>query len=130
MGEKICGIPVIPVNDHTAIVAEIQPSHTFDRQSPAIPPPHTHRHRYHEVLAPNAKLRAAVTALAREASNGAQQQTGREKESADDAVEALWRSPARYLWDMLLACIYEFAPLAFPQCGADPSRYVSFFSTC
>ena len=49
----------------------------------------------------------AVTALAREASKGAQRQTRQEKESPEDAVEALWRSPARYLWAMLLARIHE-----------------------
>ncbi len=84
-----------------------------------------HRHRYHGVLAPNATLRAAVTALAREASNGAQRQTRQEKEGAEDAVEAPWRSPARYLWAMLLARIYEAAPLACPRCGAD-MRIIAF----
>jgi Putative transposase len=29
-----------------------------------VPPPRVHRHRYYGVLAPNAPLRAAVTALA------------------------------------------------------------------
>ncbi len=70
-------------------------------------------------MAPNATLRAAVTKLAREASNGAQQQTGQKKKDTEDAVEAVWRSPARYLWAMLRARIYESAPLTCPQCGAD-----------
>ncbi|MCP5117109.1 MAG: IS91 family transposase, partial [bacterium] len=70
-------------------------------------------------------LRAAVTALARETPNGAQQQTGQEKQDTEDAVEALWRSPARYLWAMLLARIYESAPLACPRCGAD-MRIIAF----
>jgi hypothetical protein len=96
-----------------------------DRLAALIPPPHTHRHRYHGVLASNATLRAAVTALAWAASKGAQQQAGQEKEGAEDAVEALWRSPARYLWAMLLARIYESAPLACPQCGAD-MRIIAF----
>ncbi len=53
----------------------------------------------------------------------------------EDAVEALWRSPARYLWAMLLARIYESAPLACPCYITDyvwgsstsnhPSDYVS-----
>jgi len=68
-------------------------------------------------LAPNATLRAAVTALARETSKATQQQ--REKKHTKEAAEALWRSPARYLWAMLLARIYESAPLACPRCGAD-----------
>ncbi len=64
-------------------------------------------------------MRAAVTAWAREASNGAQQQPGQEQETTEDVVESLWRSPARYLWAMLLARIYESAPLVCPHCGAD-----------
>ncbi len=101
----------------------LTPLELIDRLAALIPPPHTHRHRYHGVLAPNATLRAAVTALAREASNGAQQQT--EKKDTKDAVEAVWRSPARYLWAMLLARIYASAPLACPQCGAN-MRIVAF----
>ncbi|MCP5004317.1 MAG: IS91 family transposase, partial [Planctomycetes bacterium] len=81
----------------------LTPLELIERLAALIPPPHTHRHRYHGVLAPNATLRAAVTALAREASNSAQQQPGQEKETTEDAVESLWRPPARYLWAMLLA---------------------------
>ncbi|MCP3877981.1 MAG: IS91 family transposase, partial [Sulfitobacter sp.] len=95
----------------------LAPLEFMDRLAALISPPHTHRHHYHGVIAPNAALRAAVTALAREASNDAQQQ--REKKDTEDTVEAVWRSPARYLWAMLLARIYESAPLACPQCGAD-----------
>ena len=57
--------------------------------------------------------------MAQEAPKGAQQQTGQEKEGTEDAVEELWRSPARYLWAMLLARIYESAPLTYTHCGAD-----------
>ncbi len=111
--------PGLPIRSFAAL-----PLPTGQRVA-AHPPPHTHRHRYHGVLEPNATLRAAVTALAREASNGAQQQTGQEKEGAEDAAETLCRSPARYLWAMLLARIYESAPLACPQCGAD-MRIIAF----
>ena len=52
----------------------LTPLELIQRLAALIPPPHTHRHRYHEVFAPNATLRAAVTALAPEASNTAQQQ--------------------------------------------------------
>jgi hypothetical protein len=103
----------------------LTPLELIDRLAALIPPPHTHRHRYHGVLAPNATLRAAVTALAREASNDAQQQTGQEKKGTEDVVEVVWRSPARYLWAMLLACIYESSPLAYPQCGAN-MRIIAF----
>jgi len=108
---------------HTEVM--LTPLELIDRLAALIPPPHTHRHRYHGVLAPNATLRTAVTALAREASNDAQQQADCEKEGTEDTVEAVWRSPARYLWAMLLARIYESAPLACPQCGAD-MRIIAF----
>jgi len=36
-----------------------------ERIARLIPPPRVHRHRYHGVLAPNAKLRAAVTCIGR-----------------------------------------------------------------
>ena len=70
-------------------------------------------------------MRVAVTALAREASNDAQQQRGQENKDTEDAVEAPWRSSARYLWARLPARIYESAPLACPQCGAD-MRIIAF----
>jgi hypothetical protein len=76
-------------------------------------------------LAPNATLRAAVTALARDASNGVQEHPEQEKETTEDVVEGLFRSPARYQWAMLLARIYESAPLACPHCGAD-IRIIAF----
>ena len=69
-------------------------------------------------------MRAAVTALAREASNDVQPLRDQEKQ---DTEEAVWRSPARYLWAMLLARIYESAPLACPQCGAD-MRIIAFMT--
>ena len=111
--------PGLPVRSFAAL-----PLSTGQR-SQLTPPPHTHRHRYHGVLAPNATLRSAVTALAREASNDAQQQREQENKDTEDAVEALWRSPARYLWAMLLSRIYQSAPLACPQCGAD-MRIITF----
>jgi len=103
----------------------LSPLELIQRLAALIPPPRGHRHRYHGVLAPNATLRAAVTALARDASNGIQEQPGQEKEATEDVVESLLRSPARYLWAMLLARIYESAPLACPHCGAD-MRIIAF----
>jgi hypothetical protein len=44
----------------------LTPLELMDRLAALIPPPRLHRHRYHGVLAPNAPLRAALTALARE----------------------------------------------------------------
>jgi len=51
--------------------------------------------------------------------------SGQEKETTEDVVEGLLRSPARYLWAMLLARIYKSAPLACPHCGAD-MRIIAF----
>lgn len=43
----------------------LTPLELIERLAAPIPPPRRHRHRYYGVLAPNAPLRAAVTALAR-----------------------------------------------------------------
>ena len=42
----------------------LTPLELIERLAALIPPPRRHRHRYYGVLAPNASLRAAVTALA------------------------------------------------------------------
>jgi hypothetical protein len=105
---RIYHLPKAQVDGCTELL--LTPLELIDRLAALIPPPRTHRHRYHGVLAPNATLRAAVTALAREALNDAQQQTSQEKKDTVDAVEAVWRSPARYLWAMLLARISAMAP--------------------
>jgi hypothetical protein len=64
-----------------------------------MPPPRLHRHRYHGVLAPNAQQPPLVTALARE--------------PAPPLPNAAYAShaPARYLWAVLLARIFEGLPL-------------------
>ncbi len=43
----------------------LSPLELLERLARLIPPPRMHRHRYHGVLAPNAKLRAAVVAIGR-----------------------------------------------------------------
>ena len=43
----------------------LSPLELLERLAPLIPPPRMHRHRYHGVLAPNARLRAAVVAIGR-----------------------------------------------------------------
>jgi hypothetical protein len=68
-------------------------------------------------LAPNASLRAAVTALAAAASDSALGVD--EKKTQESTVEEVWRSPARYLWAILLARLYESTPLVCPICQAD-----------
>jgi hypothetical protein len=99
----------------------LTPLELIDRLAALIPPPRLHRHRYHGVLAPNAPLRAAVTALARESAATPDQPAVAEPL----AGEGHWRSPARYLWAMLIARIYETFPLSCPQCGTE-MRLIAF----
>ena len=93
----------------------------IDRLAALIPPPRVHRHRYHGVLAPNAPLRAAVTALAPAPAATLAQPAVAEPVGG----EGHYRSPARYLWAMLIARIYELFPLVCRHCGAE-MRIVAF----
>ncbi len=97
----------------------LTPLELIDRLAALIPPPRSHRHRYHGVLAPNAPLRAAVTALARTPAP--------EPPAVSEPVggEGHHRSPARYLWAMLIARIYEVFPLVCQHCGAE-MRLIGF----
>ena len=60
-GEDVCrhdfliAYPTAPVLTPLDLITKI---------AALMPPPRAHRHRYHDVLAPNARLRAAVTAQA------------------------------------------------------------------
>jgi hypothetical protein len=88
-----------------------------------IPPPRVHRHRYHGVLAPNARLRARVVALGR---------TEAEDDEPPDRSPALTpQTPrnvdARSRWARLLARIHEVFPLQCPDCGA-PMRILAFLT--
>ncbi len=80
----------------------LTPLEFIDHLAALIPPPRLHRHRYHGVLAPNSPLRAAVVAYGRD-------KEGRGEAATPDAAstptgeEKASRSPARYLWAMLLA---------------------------
>jgi hypothetical protein len=103
----------------------LSPLELIERIAALVPPPRQHRHRYFGVLAPNAPLRAAVTALAPEAI--AAPSSAPVKPSGDEPNEAPHRSPARYLWAMLLARIYEAFPLTCPTCGAE-MRIVAFIT--
>ena len=67
--------------------------------------------------APNSPLRPAVTALAPEAVASVSNPV--RETAAEDPPETIRRSPARYLWVMLLARIYEAFPLTCPRCGAE-----------
>ena len=106
----------------------LTPMELLDRLAALIPPPRRHRHRYVGVLAPNAPLRAVVTALAqpeaeaRLASPGVQSVAGN-----DDMDEPPHRKAARLVWAMLIARIYEVFPLLCPQCGGQ-MRIIAFIT--
>ncbi len=125
----------------------LTPLERFERLAALIPPPRRHRHRYYGVLAPNAPLRAQVTALA-----GVPDSTPRSAatdppepiattappintpspssmgtEEARGEEEALLRRATRYAWALLLARIDEVFPLVCPRCGGE-MRIIAFIT--
>jgi len=79
------------------------------------------RHRYDGLLAPKAPLRAAVTALARAPAATPAQPAAAQPMGG----EGHYRSPARYLWAMRMARIYELFPLVRGHFGAE-MRIIAF----
>ena len=75
------------------------------------------------MLAPNAPLREAVTAYARNAEPAQPSPSAAAAPAPANAPS--WRSPAHYLWAILLARLFESLPLTCPQCGAD-MRIIAF----
>jgi len=85
-----------------------------------IPAPRLHRHRYDGVLAPNARLRPAVTAMACEARPTGEANIPASAEGEEDTGS---RSPARYLgrrccWPDSTRCFRFCAPRAGHRCGS------------
>jgi hypothetical protein len=113
-----------PQRDGTTALT-LTPLELIDHLAALIPPPRRHRHRYHGVLAPNAPLRAAAIAFGREVADatGAPTEVG----SPPATPVSRTRSPARYLWAMLLARLFESLPLVCPNCGAD-MRIIAFIT--
>jgi hypothetical protein len=118
----------------------LTPVELIDRIAALVPPPRTHRHRYYGVLAPNSPLRSAVTALAAPMQHAAPQaQTATTSEGLPGLVPAgnatpptpepvqPKRSPAHYLWAVLIARIYEVFPLLCPMC-AGQMRIIAFIT--
>jgi len=119
----------------------LTPLELIERLAALIPPPRRHRHRYSGVLAPNAPLRAAVTALARvndevtlpsamtDAVPVAEPCTTAQKQnSPDEVAEAPAHcKAARFVWALLLARIYEVLPLVCPKCGGE-MRIIAFIN--
>jgi len=58
--QLIYQLPKPDVDGHTVLV--LTPIELLNHLAVLIPPPRRHRHRYYGVLAPNARLRALVTA--------------------------------------------------------------------
>jgi hypothetical protein len=99
----------------------LTPLELLARLAALVPPPRIHRHRYFGVLAPNAPLRTAVTALAPAAS------IAPPARNQEPATEPARRRAARYAWALLLARIYEVFPLLCPLCGAE-MRIIAFIT--
>ena len=100
-----------PQPDGTTQVC-LTPLELIERLAALIPPPRIHRHRYHGVLAPNSPQRAQVTAWARPATPPSPAPL-----PAGDPAPRPERSPARLLWALLLARIYQILPLRCMLCG-------------
>jgi hypothetical protein len=106
----------------TALI--LTPFELIERLAVFVPPPRLHRHRYHGVLAPNARLRARVIALGRER---LPPPTAPLQPATSRAAGSSAPRPARYRWAALLARIYEVFPLRCPACGAD-MRVLAFIT--
>ncbi|WPL22122.1 IS91 family transposase [Thiorhodovibrio frisius] len=95
----------------------LTPLELIDHLAALIPPPRRHRHRYHGVLAPNAPLRAAAVVLGRELTDDPSACAELAAPRRAPAPNA--RSPARYLWAMLLARLLLAVEKTCPNRGAD-----------
>ena len=115
----------------------LTPQELIARIAALVPPPRTHRHRDFGVLAPNSPLRAAVTALAQPPTRQAEPAaTGEGAPAVAPLGHAISptpapvppkRSPAHYLWAVLIARIYEVFPLLCPMCGGQ-MRLIAFIT--
>jgi hypothetical protein len=107
---------------------ELTPAEFLDHLALLVPLPRKHRHRYHGVLAPNAPLRAMVTAYAGlPVSRAASLPTAAAAIAKPAAITGGGKAPSRtaYLWAVLLARIYEVLPLTCPRCGGE-MRLIAF----
>jgi Putative transposase len=127
--------PARPTRDGRTVLA-LSPLEFLAALSRLVPPPRVHRHRYHGVLAPNARLRERVINLGchdAEAPDDANSspalppEAGTARGSAADLPDSLQRAAARSRWARLLARIYEVFPLACPDCGTD-MRILTFIT--
>jgi len=120
----------------------LTPLELLDRLAHLVTPPRIHKHRYCGVLAPNAKLRRAVTETAGPAAATLQLlQEARQKMGIPDAEQAdqppqgteanpdkppsAVRRAAARCWALLLARIFECLPLSCPRCR-EPMQIIAF----
>ena len=120
----------------------LTPLELLDRLAHLVPPPRIHRHRYHGVLAPNARLRSTVVTIGRSVPDDSPVGVG--SPSSPDHGSHLVPPPdrsdepgptgttprstsSRMHWAQLLARIYEVLPLLCPACGGE-MRIISFIT--
>jgi len=103
------------------------PLELIDRLAALIAPPRRHRHRCYGGPAPNAPLRAAVTALAAPPAEVPAVTVPVPAALPKEPEEPLHRRVARYAWALPLARIYEAFPLLCPKCGGE-MRIIAFIA--
>jgi len=124
----------------------LTPLELIDRIAALVPPPRTHRHRYFGVLAPHPPHRAAVTEMAQSAAaqptqpaqvqaepsstaggEGAPRVSHPLPTQTEPAQPVPPKRPAHYLWEVLMARIYEVFPLVCAICGGQ-MRIIAFIT--
>jgi hypothetical protein len=134
---QVIYLPARPTRDGRTVLA-LSPLELLAALARLIPPPRVHRHRYHGVLAPNARLREQVIHLGRDDAaapgdtaslpDGEPRDDGTARDAdATDLPDSPQRAAARSRWARLLARIYEGFPLTCPDCGAD-MRILAFIT--
>jgi hypothetical protein len=132
---QVLYLPARPTRDGRTVLA-LSPLEFLAALSRLIPPPRVHRHRYHGVLAPNARLRERVINLDRHAvvapgdtdsSPVLTPAAATAGVSAADLPDSPHSAAARSRWARLLARIYEVFPLTCPDCGGD-MRILAFIT--
>ena len=111
-----------PAPDGTTALS-LTPLEFLERLALLIHPPRIHRHRYHGVLAPNAKLRYQVVALGHEQGRVEESpsgQLGTHSVAGSSGGATPGRRPSSR-WAALIARIYDVLPLVCPSCGASMS---------
>jgi hypothetical protein len=136
---QVIYLPARPARDGRTVLA-LSPVEFLAALSRLIPPPRVHRHRYHGVLAPNARLRQQVINLGRDGAEAMAEwanspadnlpaRTGTATTAAD-LPDSPHRAAARSRWARLLARIYEVFPLACPDCGGTQGAVPPVHQAC